>query len=57
MAATKVDDKEFFEYLETLRASGVTNMFDAAPHLERKFGLTSDKAEAVLNRWILSYED
>ena len=39
---------EYFEFLETLRKSGVTNMFGAAPYLQREFGLDKSEARVVL---------
>ena len=37
-------EKEMFTYLDELRDSGVTNMFGAAPYLQREFDL--EKREA-----------
>jgi hypothetical protein len=44
--------KEYFEYLEVLRKSGVTNMFGAAPYLQREFGLSRHEARDVLLKWM-----
>lgn len=41
-----------FEYLETLRDSGVTNMFGAGIYLEEEFGFDSTEARAWLTRWM-----
>lgn len=46
--------KEYFEFLETLRKSGVTNMFGAAPYLQREFGLDRHEAKDVLMAWMQS---
>jgi hypothetical protein len=48
--------KEYFEFLETLRSSGVTNMFGAAPYLQREFGLDKYAAKDVLMAWMESYK-
>ena len=43
---------DYFEYLDALRESGVTNMFGAGAYLEDEFGLTRFEARAVLMEWI-----
>ena len=49
--------KEYFEFLETLRSSGVTNMFGAAPYIKIKFqDLSLDECNLVLNKWMDNYE-
>jgi hypothetical protein len=48
--------KQYFDYLETLRKSGVTNMFGAAPYLQREFGLDRNNARLVLRAWMESYK-
>ena len=47
--------KEYFDYLEALRKSGVTNMFGAAPYLEREFGMDEDEAVKILKQWMVSF--
>jgi hypothetical protein len=47
--------KEYFEYLNVLRKSGVTNMFGAAPYLQREFGLSKHEARDVLKQWMESF--
>ncbi len=46
-------EREHLIFLEKLNDKGV-NMFVAAPHLEREFGLSSDQSKAVLKYWIAS---
>jgi len=53
----KEDLKEYFGYLETLRDSGVTNMFGAAPYLETAFGLSRKEAREVLAIWMKSFSE
>ena len=48
--------KEYFEFLETLRNSGITNMFGAVPYLQQEFGLDRYKARDVLLAWMESYK-
>tara|TARA_B100000085_G_scaffold231501_1_gene218372 strand:+ start:74 stop:247 length:174 start_codon:yes stop_codon:yes gene_type:complete len=52
----KATEDTMFTYLEGLRQSGVTNMFGAAPYLEREFGLDRNEAKKVLMDWMKSYE-
>ena len=49
-------EKEYFDYLELLRDSGVTNMFGAGPYLEEAFGLSRSEARKVLISWMESYK-
>jgi hypothetical protein len=48
--------EKYFEYLKSLRDSGVTNMFGAAPYLEAEFGMTRKQAVFVLSRWMESFK-
>ena len=51
----KEDLQEHFDFLVWLRDTGVTNMFDAAPYLENKFGLSKKEAREVLSSWMESF--
>ena len=42
-------------YLESLRQSGVTNMFGATPYLEQARGLSKGEAMQVLSSWMENY--
>lgn len=47
--------EEYFEYLDCLRESGVTNMFGAAPYLQTAFPeLENDsrRAREILREWM-----
>lgn len=47
--------KKYFDYLDALRDSGVTNMFGAVPYLQQEFPeLSYDRAQAVciLREWM-----
>lgn len=46
----------YYDYLEELRQSGVTNMFGAAPYLMREFDLSYDEASKILSDWMGSYK-
>ena len=49
--------EKYFDYLEQLRDSGVTNMFGAVPYLQQEFPeLSYDHAQAVyiLREWMAS---
>ena len=48
-------NEEYFEYLNTLRETGVTNMFGAGPYLEQAFGLNRREARKVLSEWMNQY--
>ena len=46
----------YWDYLESLRKSGVTNMFGAAQFLEDQFELSRQEAKKVLLDWMQSYQ-
>lgn len=56
MIVEKSNTKEYFNYLEILRDSGVTNMFGAAPYLQEQFKLDRKTARDVLIAWMKSFE-
>jgi hypothetical protein len=47
---------ECFEYLNTLRESGVTNMFGAGPYLESAFDLNRREAKDMLMDWMKNFK-
>ena len=47
----------YFDYLDALRASGVTNMFGAAAYLVEEFGLPPAEAKETLLAWMRAYSD
>lgn len=52
--------KKYFDYLEQLRHSGVTNMFGAVPYLQQEFPeLSYDHAQAgyILREWMRGHRD
>lgn len=48
--------KQYFEYLNDLRDSGVTNMFGAAVYLQRDFGLSRQESRDILIKWMESFK-
>jgi hypothetical protein len=52
---TVLEKAEYFDYLDVLRESGVTNMFGAAPYLQEAFDLTRSEARAILKEWMENY--
>jgi len=57
MDYTEVEQKEYFDYLAELRDSGITNMFGAAPYLQKAFGLEKDEARKILSAWMKSFNE
>lgn len=51
-----MDKQVYFDYLVSLRDSGVTNMFGAGAYLEREFGLSRYEAKDILLEWIDSFK-
>ena len=49
------DINKYFEYLNGLMESGITNMFGATPYLETQFGLNQEEARAILLDWMTSF--
>ena len=43
---------DFFEFLDELRESGVTNMYGAGPYLRREFNLTRDESHEICGLWM-----
>ena len=44
--------KQVNSFLETLRESGVTNMFGATPYIQKKFQITKYDAQRFLVKWM-----
>lgn len=55
----KYTDKElrYFDWLEKLRVSGITNMFAAGPYLADAFNLDRKEASKILVKWMENYEE
>ena len=48
--------QEYFEYLDNLRESGITNMFGAGEYLEDEFNLKKREANSVLSAWMQKFK-
>lgn len=57
MSNVNKDYQEYFDYLEELRESGVTNMFGAAPYLAEEFDISKNEAREILVAWMDSYKE
>lgn len=51
-----IDQQDAFDYLLSLRDSGITNMFGAAPYLEGAFDIEKDEAGYWLQAWMKSFK-
>ena len=51
------DWKEYYNYLEDLRQSGVTNMFGAVPYLSTEFNIDRALATEILSNWMHNYSE
>ena len=49
--------KDMHIFLNDLRDSGVTNMFGAAPYLQKEFGIDQKSARQVLANWMQSFDE
>lgn len=50
-----IDTQEVFSFLDALRESGATNMFGAAPYIQREFGVDRTRARDLLLEWMESF--
>lgn len=50
-------EKEMFDYLNDLRASGLTNMFGASPYLVDEFDIDKYEARKVLSKWMENFNE
>ena len=50
--------EEYYKALETIRKSGITNMFGAAPYLRELYPeLSRDDSNAILSNWMKNYNE
>lgn len=47
--------EDYFNYLDELRESGVTNMFGAADYLVAEYGIGKNEARKILAAWMKQY--
>ena len=51
-------NEKYYEFLDNLRESGVTNMFGATPYLVKAFSdLSEVKAREILRNWMKTFSD
>jgi len=51
-------NEEYYEFLDDLRDSGVTNMFGAMPYLMEAFSNLSEiSAREILKSWMKTFSD
>ena len=48
---------EVFKFLNALRKSGATNMFGAAPYIQREFGISNQEAVDLLYSWMKNFQE
>ncbi len=47
--------QDVFEFLDVLKNPDTVNMFDLAPFLEDKFGMTEQTAKRFISLWLRSF--
>lgn len=54
----KEEHYEYYDFLEILRKTGITNMWGATPYLQSAYEeLTEKEAAAILCTWINHYDE
>jgi len=49
------EDKKVFDYLNTLRETGITNMYGAGPYIENAFKVDRNEAKRLLEAWMKQF--
>lgn len=49
--------EQYFNFLDSLRDSGVTNMFGAGPYLQEVYGLSRHEARDIVLEWMQTYSE
>jgi len=52
-----VSEQIYFQYLDDLRESGVTNMFGAGAYLQRHFDLDATEAQEIVLAWMSTFDE
>ncbi len=52
-----MDKQVYFNFLDTLRDSGQTNMFGAAPYLMEMFDLDRFEAKEIVVEWMQTFSE
>lgn len=53
----KEEWEEYYQALESIRDSGIVNMFGAAPYLALMCDIDEDLAREVLTNWMHNYDE
>ena len=54
----KEEWKDYYQVLENIRQSGITNMFGAAPYLKEFCSeLSTEEADEILGNWMCNYDE
>lgn len=48
--------EEYFEYLDTLRETGVTNMWGAPDYLAKEFDISVEEAQEITSEWMRNFK-
>lgn len=48
-------NEQYWQFLDDLRDSGVTNMFGATPYIQEEFGVDKAEAREILFDWMENY--
>ena len=51
-----MDKQQYFNFLDILRETGVTNMFGAPMYLVDEFGLSRSEARTITKEWMEQFE-
>ena len=57
MRKTTELEQEAMEFLNSLRESGITNMFGAAPFVEDEFSIDKGEARRILQLWMRNFNE
>jgi hypothetical protein len=53
----EIVEDSHLKFLDSLRDSGVTNMYGAAPYLQDAYGLSRPDSRIVLAYWMASFSE
>lgn len=53
----KSEWKKYYNILESIRVSGIVNMFEASPYLALYADIDEDLAEEILINWMHNYNE
>lgn len=52
-----INKEKVFVFLDNLRESGITNMFGAAPYIEKMFEVERKTARSLLVEWMETFDE